>query len=538
MSAELQPVRATMATLSVCLLCLCHSAPTSLREQLMQHEESQRTGGSLLLTGTEVQVSSLLRSLMEQELEAWQRSGKFPPAMHFFRARKLIEQSPVFKLIQRMPKGAALHIHDYSILRVDWLIRNASYVSHCYICFTTKNSVRFHFFAKDPQTRLPNCSDWLLLETLRKKISNVNEFDNSLIRNLTLFTEDPEATYPSQDSIWRKFEELFGVASGLISYAPVFKAYFYQALLEFYQDNVMYIELRVILPPFNRATKCASPSISPGPTLELLHMQVYELDGTTHDKDWSMAAYRDVAKQFVAAHPDFLGAQFIFTTHRNQDVSKIKEAIDVALHLKEKFPDIMAGFDLVGQEDEGHPLWYFKEPLSIPALKGINLMYFFHAGETNWKGLDVDENVLDALVLNTSRIGHGYALVHHPAARELARKTEVPVEICPISNQVMQLVSDLRNHPASTLMAEGYPMVISSDDPAIFGAKGLSYDFYEAFMGIGGMKSDLRTLKQLATNSIRFSALSAELKAKATALWQKQWEHFINETMALEEQGC
>ncbi len=44
--------------------------------------------------------------------------------------------------------------------------------------------------------------------------------------------------------------------------------------------------------------------------------------------------------------------------------------------------------------------------------------------------------MLDALLFNTSRIGHGFALVHHPLAKQLSRTRGGAVELCPISNQV------------------------------------------------------------------------------------------------------
>ena len=48
----------------------------------------------------------------------------------------------------------------------------------------------------------------------------------------------------------------------------------------------------------------------------------------------------------------------------------------------------------------------------------------------------MDENIIDALLLNTTRIGHGYAMAKHPTAQRMARNKAIAIEVNPISNQV------------------------------------------------------------------------------------------------------
>lgn len=471
------------------------------REALMRLEASMQTGGGLLLTDAEQRLDALLYKMKQEELTR----TDFPPTMHFFQARDLINESPLFSLIQKMPKGGALHIHDLSMVSVDWLVKNVTYRPNCFMCCTDSRSIRFVFSSQTPKP-LPNCSPWMLLEKLRAKTVNVTELDNSIMGNLTLFTNlDPESVYPNQDVVWDRFEQAFLAVWGLVTHAPVFRDYYYQGLSEFYRDNVLYLELRALLP------------------------EMYELDGSTHDTVFTLKTYQEVTRQFTADHPDFFGARIIFSVNRALDLSVMADVVEEAMKLQGDFPDFMAGFDLVGREDSGRPLWFFREALSIPTERGVTLPYFFHAGETDLEGTDVDQNLLDALLLNTSRIGHGFALLRHPVAKDISKKRGVAVEVCPISNQVLKLVKDLRNHPAASLMSDNHPIVISSDDPAMFGSSGLSHDFYEAFVGFGGSSSHIGSLKQLAMNSIRYSSLSPKQQEKALALWQKKWDKFVSQ---------
>merc|ERR1711990_977915 len=98
------------------------------------------------------------------------------------------------------------------------------------------------------------------------------------------------------------------------------------------------------------------------------------------------------------------------------------------------------------------------------------------------------------------------------------------VEVCPISNQVLQYVQDMRSHPATHMLAEGVPITLSPDDPAPLGYSSVSFDWWIAYVA---WELDLSGLKQIALNSIEYSAQTPEGKAILAASFKAAWAKWI-----------
>lgn len=85
----------------------------------------------------------------------------------------------------------------------------------------------------------------------------------------------------------------------------------------------------------------------------LLFVQTYDLDGTKYGPIEAAQMYVDVLKEFKATHPDFAGSKFIFAPIREVDDATFDSYLPIMMKLLNNFPDFIAGFDVVGQEDKG-----------------------------------------------------------------------------------------------------------------------------------------------------------------------------------------
>ena len=78
------------------------------RTQLLMREKMMQLGGQLVLTEQEELANERLMALKKAEVAQAMKIQNFPPSMHFFQAKNLIEKSDVFNILKKMPKGRGL----------------------------------------------------------------------------------------------------------------------------------------------------------------------------------------------------------------------------------------------------------------------------------------------------------------------------------------------------------------------------------------------------------------------------------------------
>jgi len=124
----------------------------------------------------------------------------------------------------------------------------------------------------------------------------------------------------------------------------------------------------------------------------------------------------------------------------------------------------------IGGDELSVPTEEFQSVYDRAAELGLHRL--IHAGETGGP-----EKIREAIeLLGVERIGHGIAAIRDPALMDLLAERRIPLEICPGSNMktgalALQLGHEsarIEDHPLPELLHHGIPIVLSTDDPAMF----------------------------------------------------------------------
>lgn len=165
----------------------------------------------------------------------------------------------------------------------------------------------------------------------------------------------------------------------------------------------------------------------------------------------------------------------------------------------------VCGVDIAGGE-VGFPPMVQKDLFDMA--RDMRMPITIHAGECG-----SISNVLDAVALGASRIGHGIALYKDAGARRMIKNLGIILEICPVSNLQTKAIDTWENYPFRMFMDEGLKVTVNTDNRMV-SQTSMANEFEQLKVHCGLTDADE---KQILLNSIEGAFADDSVKS---ALWQ------------------
>ncbi|KXX77264.1 Adenosine deaminase CECR1 [Madurella mycetomatis] len=520
----------------------------TLRKEVTRREEAMGFEFACTKSASELEIRAnrVLQRLKEQDIERFYKTAKPKIGFHgqkharfygdhFLSNADIIEETQLFALCRAMPKGAHLHIHFNANLLPNFLLSIAKKMDHMFIWSnmslagdTALDQCKIQFSIMSRETAESRGKGNLLdrgyegQRVMRfkdfiaewKRHNHDVDVDVWLQNKLVFQEEEAHNMFQTAEGAWEKFNARTQMMKGLFNYETAYKEYTTQCLKEFRDDNIQYAEIR---PNFMSTN------------------QVWKDDGS--DQIDNKGIMEIIIKQYKAFQREHQwkvvkGLKVIYCTPRSFSNDLVEAALKECLEFKKSldYSDYIAGFDLVGEEGKGRPLKDFKKEFlefkRLCAQEKMDIPFLFHCGETLDIGTETDGNLVDALLLGSKRIGHGFALPRHPYIMEQMRQRNVCVEVCPISNEILGLTPRISGHSMYSLLANNVPCTINADNGTLFRST-LSHDFYQVMAGKSDMT--LHGLRQLIEWSIEHSCMEPDLKVEVQKDWEEKWKVFCQQ---------